>query len=242
MATNFEDFIVSIYREVLSKTSLSLTILKEITVRQLAELSSFRTLANEATASFTIRSASPYVGEYADEAIDGFPRDAMEIDLVWYETGTTGNARRFEVAQADSMDEVRMHGRDRLGLTYLVGHPDKYFWFGRKMYFAPAVSEDRTIFCDYFRDARRDSTTGEPITVKSTKETNPWFDRGELVLRNAVLAEYFTMPMFQDQGAAAACAALRNQFLGTMTKELEMKKSSSIQAPAYVPAYSSYTR
>lgn len=224
--SDFSTLTTSIYADVFQKNSLILQAIKDITVRQLKELSSFRTLMMEDTASFTLSTASPYLGEYADVSVSGFPPDLMEIDTLWYLVGTT---TRYEITRLP-MSELRFY--DLPGSSISTGaYPDAWAWFDEKLYFAPKVSASRTIYMDYFKDATRNTANGAAITSASTTQTNPWFVRGAQALRYAVLAEFYLMPGWLDQARADAAAGQRNAALSQLASEYHLRKGANLQAP-----------
>lgn len=228
MAT-FAGFITSLYAEVRNKHSSTLGELRSIAIRQLKELSSTRTLFMEGSASFTLGIGSPYLGEYADSTVAGFPKDVRQIDQVWCLEGT---ARR-PIAGPKGMDEIRFYQSDpyaaAAGAT--SPYPEIWAWFAQKLWVAPTLSAAKTIYLDYFKDATLDTASGAVITTSSTTQTNPWFDRGELVLRYAVLGEYFSLPASRDPAAAQAALAQRNVFRDTLISEYHQTKGASFQSP-----------
>lgn len=226
----FSSFITRIYGELFNKNSKTLDALRQITVRQLKELSSHRTHLMEASASFPIRTVSPYGGEYADASVSGFPPDLMEIDLVTYTSG----GERIEVRGPVPHRELRLY-TPFPALT--TAYPEVWSWFDEKLWVAPALAAETTLTIDYFRDATRDEATGAVITETSTNETNPWFDRGELVLRYAVLSEYYMMPGWLDAEKAGACVQMRNRYLDTLKQERALREGSSMQAPPNLGGY-----
>lgn len=225
---DFSTFISRLYAEVRNKNSSTLDDLKRITVRQLKELSSTRTLFMESTATFTLSTSAPYLGEYADITVSGFPKDARQIDSVWYLTGTIRN----EVDGPKGMNEIRFYNQDpHRAVSATASYPDIWAWFGQKLWVAPKLTDSLALYLDYFKDATLDTATGNAITESSTTQTNPWFDRGELVLRYAVLGEYFSMPASRDEAAASAALAQRNVFRDTLATEYHQTKGMSFQAP-----------
>lgn len=228
MALTYAQFITRLQTEVPNQSTLTLTKLREITIRQLRELSSWRAMFMENSATFTLGIGSPYLGEYVDSAVSGFPPDLMGIDLVYYKIGT----QKVEVPPANSMTDLRLHnGLERLDLQVTAPHPSVHYWYDDKLWFAPKVTSAQALFMDYFKDATRDTVSGSVLTESSTTQTNPWFDRGELALRYAVLAEYYLLPAFRDEAQATACVQLRNRFLATLKDEHYSLKGSSQVAP-----------
>lgn len=221
-----QTFDARVYAEVANKNSKSLDVLKQARVRQLKELSSARTLMMEATASFTAPIASPHLGEYVDSAVLGFPADVMEIDRLWYLTGST----RHDIPGPFGMDEIRFF--NERNFAHATGpDPQRWAWFGNKLWLAPTLSANKTLYIDYFKDATRDTASGAAITEASTTHTNPWFDRGELVLRYAVLADYYANPLFLDERMAQACLSQRGAYLATMQREVSLRKGVHVRAP-----------
>lgn len=224
----FAQFIAAVNSECQNKNTRTLTVLREVTIRQLKELSSFRTLFMEAEASFTLPVSSPHLGNYADSAVTNFPPDVMEIDRAWYVSGTD----KREIDRV-TMDHVRFYSGDYTVTTATSSSPQGWAWFAQKLYVVPRLNAAKAMGFDYFKDATRDTATGAVLTTASTTQTNPWFDRGELALRYAVLAEYYAMPATRDEAAIAPCVAMRNQFLDTLKTEYHLRKGGSGQAPAY---------
>lgn len=227
-----QTFDARVYAEVANKNSKSLDVLKQARVRQLKELSSVRTLAMEATTSFTASVGAPYLGEYADSTITDFPADVMEIDRVWYLTGST----RHDIPGPFGMDEIR-YFNERNNAHVTGPEPRRWAWFGGKLWWAPTLSAAKVLYIDYFKDATKDTATGAAITEASTTHTNPWFDRGELVLRYAVLAEYYANPLFLDERMAQACLAQRGAYLATMEREVSLRKGVHVRAPGVLGGY-----
>lgn len=225
--STFANLTTSIYADVFQKNTLILTAIKDITVRQLKELSIFRTLFMEDQASFAISTANPYLGEYADSSTSGFPPDIMEIDTVFYLAGSSSS--RYEITRAQ-MDELRFYDAPRPVSSTSI-YPDIWAWFDQKLYVAPKLSSNTTIYIDYFKDATRDTASGNEITSASTTQTNPWFTRGASALRYAVLAEFYAMPGWLDQNRAAAAATQRNAALNQMRDEYNLRKGVQRQAP-----------
>lgn len=223
---DFSTFIARVYAEVRNKNSTTLDDLKRITVRQLKELSATRTLFMEGSASFSLGIGSPYLGEYADSTVTGFPKDVRQIDSLWYLTGTA----RTEVCGPKSMQEIRFYDSDPTVVAAST-YPDIWAWFSQKLWVAPKLSAARTLYLDYFKDATLDTASGVAISESSTTQTNPWFDRGELVLRYAVLGEYFSLPASRDPEAASAALGQRNVFRDTLYTEYQQTKGMSFQAP-----------
>lgn len=224
--SDYASLVTSVYADVFQKNTLILSAIKDITVRQLKELSSFRTLFMEATASFSLSTASPYLGEYADSTVSGFPPDLMEIDTLWYLVGTT---TRYEITRLP-MSELRFY--DLPGSSISTGaYPDAWAWHDSKLYVAPKVSAARTLYMDYFKDATRNTASGAAISSASTTETNPWFTRGAQALRYAVLAEFYSMPGWLDQARADAAAGQRNAALSQLAAEYHLRKGANLQAP-----------
>lgn len=223
----FSAFIAQVYGEILNRNTKSLDLVKQATVRQLKMLSSVRTLMMEATATFTASVANPYAGEYVDSTISGFPADAAEIDTLYYQTGTI----RYYVDGPVPIERIRFHGGMPAAQLISTPTPDRWAWFSQKLWFAPPLSAAKELKIDYFRDATRDTATGNELTTASTTQTNPWFDRGEVVLRYFVLADYFANPLFLDAAKASACLEQARAQLDALTREYHMKKGSAIQAP-----------
>lgn len=218
----FSEFITAVYAEIQNKTTTSLTLLKAATVRQLRELSSHRTLFMEDTFRFdTVVGQDTY-----NSATGGFPKDAMQIDALWYVSGSS----RYEVPGPITMQEARFERSEDATQQY----PSGWAWFGDSLVLRDVPSAVVTLEGDYFKDATRDEGSGVEITTSSTTQTNPWFDRGEIVLRNAVLAEFYSLPINRDAEAANNCLGMRNQFLQTLKDEWMLKRATTVQAPLYL--------
>lgn len=226
-ALGFNAFVTGVYGDIPNKTSGTLAALRKITIRQLRELSGWRTLFMEATAEFTLPLTAPWGGEYADRNAPGFPPDVLGIDLVYYLVGT----QKIEIPRANSMTDLRLaSGVPSRIVAVSGGRPEQCFWFDNKLWFEPRVDANATLYMDFFRDATLD-LGGNLITEDSVNETNPWFDRGELALRYAVLSEYYMMPTWRDEAQAQACIQLRNRYLQTLKDEHHSLKGSSQVAP-----------
>jgi hypothetical protein len=222
MAYTFSQLVTSIYNQVDRRNTRLQDFIRETIIRQLAELSSHRTLFMEETASFTIPLTNPHAGEYADTALTGFPADVMEIDTLWYLSGT----QKIEVPGPVPHAQVRLFNSPVSTPT-----PSCWSWFDGKLWVAPKLSAAKTFYIDYFKDATRDNGGGV-LSTASTTSTNPWFDRGEPVLRYAVLAEVYSSHPWLDQPAAENAATLRNRFLDTLKQEAVLRKGAAFQAPA----------
>ena len=186
----------------------------------------------EDTATFTLPVSNPHAGEYADSTLSGFPADVMEIDRVWYVSGTA----KHEIEPA-TMGAVRFWSGDAAVTTPTSSSPAGWAWHEQRLYVVPKLNAAKVLGFDYFKDATLDTASGAAITTASTTQTNPWFDRGELPLRYAVLAEYYAMPATRDTEAAQLCAGMRNQFLDTLRTEYHLRKGGSSQAPMNFGGY-----
>lgn len=219
----FDAFVDRIYDKVQNKNTKTLGVLRQATVDQLKELSLHRTLFMEGTASFTTEADR----ETYDENWPGFPKGIMAIDRMWYTVGLTN----FPIRGPLSVDAMRFNFPTTVSRT----HPEAFAWQGRRL-LLNSVSSALAISFDFFRDATRDTVTGGEISDSpfTADAENPWFERGELVLRNAVLAAYYSEPTWRDAEAAATCRGLRNQYLDTIQNEYWAKKFSGAQLPAYL--------
>lgn len=222
----FESFITRLYAEVGNKQTKTLDLLKQITVRQLKEFSSWRTVFTEATFSFpTAVDRESYGPEAA-----GFPVDAVSVDRLYYAIGDS----RVPIPGPLSAEALRFNFPALVSTTY----PQGWGWHGRRILLSSPASQVLTLSGDYTRDAQRDATTGALIAESGTdKAENPWFERGELALRYAVLAEYFSHPLFRDAEAAGAALGQRNQYLKTLQDEWWAHQPRGAQAPAYMGGY-----
>lgn len=226
---SFSSFITEVNGEVANKHSSTLTHLKRITVRQLAELSARRTLFMQDTATFTLLTAAPYGGQWADSSVAEFPKDVLEIDGAYYQVGGTGWE---EIDGPVPLRDIRLYVQPVVAAQQpLARYPHLWSWWEGK-FWTNTLSDDTAIKIDFWRDGTRCSTTGVKIQEDSTNETNPWLDgRGKPVLRCGVLADYYTMATSRDEAQASVEVGKRNTYLQTLFDELAMKQSVAIQAP-----------
>lgn len=224
---NFSAFITSVYADVPAKHSTTLADLKKVTVRQLVELSSRRTLFMQDTVTFTLPASGVYNGEWAGPGLTGFPLDIAAVDGVYYQVGSG----REEVDGPVPITDIRTYIPPLIAAqTPTAIYPRLWAWWDDKLWITP-VGTDVVLELDIFRDATRDRTTGVKIQTDSTSETNGWLERGEAALRYAVLAEYYLLPASRDEVQAQICATQRNLYLDNLARELAMHTGSAIQAP-----------
>ena len=223
----FSAFVASVYDDVPGKHSGTLADLRTITVRQLAELSSRRTLFMQEAVSFTLPATGVYAGQWAGPGLPGFPLDIAEVDGAYYQLGSG----REEIEGPVPISEIRTYYPPLAAAQSPTAvYPCKWAWWDDKFWITP-VGASVVIELDIFRDATRDRATGVKIQTDSTNETNGWFERGEIPLRYAVLAEYYLLPASRDEVQAQICATQRNLFLDTLAREVSMHTGSVIQAP-----------
>lgn len=226
----FASFVTSVYADVPNKHSQTLANLRSITVRQLAELSSRRTLFMQDTVTFTLPASGVYNGEWAGPGLPGFPLDIMEVDGAYYQVGSG----REEIEGPVPIADLRTYIPPLIAAQSPVAvYPRKWAWWDDKLWITQ-VGTDVVLELDIFRDATRDRATGVKIQTDSTSETNGWFERGEIPLRYAVLAEYFLLPLSRDEIQAQMAATQRNLFLDTLAREVALHTGSAIQAPMYM--------
>jgi hypothetical protein len=215
----FAEFITSLYADVTNKNTRTLTVLREVTVRQLKELSAIRTLMMESTDTFpTVAAQEGYT-----PGSGGMAADVLAIDQLYWTSGNT----RVEIPGPISVADLRF----KYGNSGGAAHPSCWSWNANQLLLGPKPLGVITLSMDYTRDATLDTLTGAAITTASTIQTNPWFDRGQAALRNAVLAEYFAMPAWRDQEAAALATVGKNAAIRSMKNEWAARKFRGGQAP-----------
>jgi hypothetical protein len=213
------EFIANVYAEVVSKHSETLPQLRRIMVRQLKELSSQPFLQMEAEASFQTQ---PGRNTYGPQDA-GFPGDILALERLYYISGS----QRVEVEGPRPMRDIRFHWAS---VATSAQYPLFWGWSANQLYIAPPSTTTITLYMDFTRDATRDATTGTLISETSADESNPWFDRAELVLRYAVLGEYFSQPRWADDAEAQRCIGMRNMHLDTLKTEFLRRKGAGGQA------------
>lgn len=193
-------------------------------VRQLKELSSIRTTFTEGTFSFTTTALqNEYQPGYA-----GIPLDIMEIDGLWVEVGTAPQVYRYPIQGPMPIKDVTWDY-----YIALVGvYPYLWAWHHGTLVFAPVTNGAVLVKGLYLKDATLDSASGNPIATTSTTATNPWFDRGYHVLRNAVLADYY-LSILGDKDRAAFASQLANSGIDKLKDEWQMRSLKSAQAPRF---------
>lgn len=177
------------------------TFLREATIRKLRELSRHPVEFLDGSYSFdTIADQDNYGAGHA-----AFPVDVYSWSGEPYIVGTASplSVKQFITGPVD-IGLIRQASAVS-SLTAL--DPWAFAWFNRYFWLAPRPTGVFTIAGDYRRDGRRDSTTGDLITVDSTTHTNGWFDEGENLLRCAVMLEWHesiakdptSIALFRDQ-------------------------------------------
>lgn len=216
----FAEFVTAVYRDILNKHGNTLTVLREQTVKQLQELQLVRTLFMEATGTFnTVALQEGYT-----LGTGGVPADILTIDQLYW---TTGGGRRREIRGPVAVDELRFV----FGDTAATQYASAWGWQANQLVLGPKPSTIVALSLDYTKDATRDTVTGVLITTASTTQTNPWFARGELALRNAVMAAYYAMPAWRDQEAAGFATVEKNRALQVLRNEWYARKNRGGQAP-----------
>lgn len=224
----FAEFIARVYSRVPLKHSQTLVQLRELTVQQLAEMTSRRVVFTEATVELDVPSTEPYNGEWAGPGLPGFPLDLLEIRAVYVKIGGTGWQ---EVDGPIPIDEIRILTKPLAAtLPAFQLYPSCYAWWEGKIWLG-RLAGPTTLKLDYYRDGRRDGATGVPLTTASTVETNPWLDRGADALEYAVLAAYYALPSSTDMQQVEICNAQTNAYLGALASETRAKTGASFQAP-----------
>lgn len=216
----FSAFITNLYAEIASKHSETLTQLRRITIRQLKELSAHPYLQMEAETSFTTVAGR---GTYGPEN-PGFPGDLLSVERLFYVSGN----QRVPIDGPRPMSDILFH---QASVASSAQYPLFWGYSAQHLYIAPPSNSAITLYLHFTRDATRDSRTGVLLSESSTTEGNPWFDRAELALRYAVLAEYFSQPRWADDAAAARCLGMRNQHLDTLKTEFLRRKGAGGQSP-----------
>jgi len=216
--STFTDFCNKVYNTVDNKNTRVLPYIKEATVRWLMELSKERMTLLESTFTFTlIQNQQTY-----DGAVSGFPADAIEFDNVWAKYVNDATGYKYEVKGPRPISEISLsHGPLVYG-TNLGIRPYAYAFHDGKMWFSPIPSSAViTVGGEYLRDGTKDAASGNPITVDSTTHTNPWFQRGETALLNAVLFDVYASILKDLQSASIfremhekALQVLREQHAG----------------------------
>ena len=219
--STFAEFIVKCENRIENKNTRTTPYLKDATVRWLKELSNRRALFMESTFSFqTVAGTTEYGPGYT-----GFPLDAMEFQAVYREEGSGVSSYRTIIEGPRPLEDVRSH----LTPGISPGYPTIWAWHHDKMIFAPLINAVMTIKGDYYKDATRDTSSGAVITTSSTTHTNPWFDRGEQLLLNAVLLDYYSA-IGKDAEAASLCKGLYDLAEKSIQRDYSIKAAKSAQA------------
>jgi len=219
--STFAEFIVKCEDRVNNKNLRTTPFIKQATVSWLKSLSHKRTLMMEDSFSFSTVAGQ---AEYDSTAV-GFPPAAMEFDTVYVQIGSGVNAQNILIPGPAPIAVIR----EEFG-PYEEGEVlAAWAWHHQKLIFAPVPRTVVTIKGDYFKDATRDTATGDLITDASTTHTNPWFDRGETALMNAVLYNYH-LTLAKDAEAAQMALGLFQAELETLENEWHMKKLRGVQA------------
>lgn len=202
----FTEFIDTTLTEIDYQDSRTETLLRQITLGALRRMGQHRTQFMDNTFSFTTeagRSVYPEIeilppdsDEFADwdepptEDVavlrtSGWQQDVQRI----YCLSTSYNDEHILIPPG-SITEVRRRSSSPTSLSGGAVWPEVYAWHARQIFFPIPLDAPLTITIDYRRDARRDSTTGDLLTVNSSTESNPWLEEGEDVLRLKVLQDY----------------------------------------------------
>lgn len=227
---SFSTFVTDVYGEILNKHSGSLAALKAATVRQLRELASRRVHFMEASTTFTLPTAEPYVGEWAGEGIPGWPLDVREIDALYYRASASSSW--CEVPGPVTINDIRTWEPPlRVAESPLSIYPLAWAWWDRKLW-VPKLSGNVSLKIDYWKDGTRDETTGVLISTASTAESNEWIDgRGQTALRCGVLADYYLLTASRDEAQASIEMGKRNVYLDILKSEAIGFHGTAIQAP-----------
>ena len=218
--SDYQTFIADRISEVDNRNTRTESYIRSATIRALKEVSSVRCLLREASFNFTTTANQPaYTAGYPDFAVD-----ISQILLIYYPTAN-GSARRM--VHRAPLEEVR-----RSGLWQTIANPQRYCWHADSLILGPIPSGAILINVDYQRDALRDSATGNLITTTSTTATNPWFDRGEFILRALVLRDYH-MSISNDHEKAQSLGQLAAEGMATLKNDFQSLGTSSAQAPGY---------
>lgn len=221
---SFSTFTGNLRDEVQDKNSLTLTLLKRFTVSVLKELSSDRTLAFEASTTF---STTAGVADYNNSVTSAFPADLLEVTRLYYKTGNTNR----EIPGPASMDDVRFRFANEASTA---AYPTAWGWNANKLVLAPAPSGVITLYLDYLKDGTRDAATGNEITTASTTQTNEWFGRGERALRYAVLEQLYASSTHMDLTRAAAARQMKDEALAVLRREFRLRKEDGGQAEPWL--------
>ncbi len=223
--SDFQTFIADRKSEVDNLNTRTENYLRQATVRALKEVSSIRCLLNEASFSFTTTiNQQQYTAGYP-----GFALDISKILLIYYpnQPGSATNLSARRIVEKSTLEEVR-----RNSIWQTLGIPYRYCWHADSLILGPVPNSAMVLNVDYQRDATRDTLTGNPITTTSTTATNPWFVRGEHILRAIVLRDYH-MSISNDAGKAQAMGVLASEGMATLRKDFAARGTSSAQAPDY---------
>lgn len=233
--SNFETLRDEIYEDLQHRGTRTLTLVKKAIPAALRQLARYRVLFMEKDFSFnsSVGLASAYGGSPS-----GFPLDVQQIDELWYELGTT-NPVRYPIPVSTSLKDVLYDHYN----TATLGRAKVAVWHGTvergtddfqgKLLFAPAWDEILPVKGLYYRDARRDDTTGELIVEASTTATNPWFTEGAMCLKALTFSLVFANPYLRNEAAAAPQIAVYQAELARFRSEVFQKKGYSAQAERY---------
>lgn len=221
--STFADFITRVETRIDNKNSRVDAYVRDATIRALKELSHVRSLFMQSTFSFnTVAGQNEY-----SSADTGFPKDVQEFDTIYVQTSTVLGSANYLITGPVPIEQVRA--------LFLAGsqalYPSIWAWHHNKLCFAPTISGVVAVKGDYTKDATLDSTSGNAITASDTTTTNPWFDRGEQVLMNAVLMDYY-LGIGKDSEAASMCANLYQSGLASIRSDLVQRSMKGMQAPA----------
>lgn len=227
MATlTFQQFCDRVYDDLDFKSQKTFTWIEQATQRVLRDISNDRLLAMETTGSFATVAGQ---GEY-DTATSGYPKDAQELIHVYYTVGT----RDIEIpgpAAGVEFGDLRFES-DATSAQY----PTRWAFYASKLWLRPKPLGVLTIKLDYYRDATRDTATGnEFVSAASTPlYTNPWFDQGYNFLYWSVLSSVLKMPGHADQERAAFADLEAGRARKAILDQMKQKKPRGGQADMYM--------
>lgn len=215
--------------EIQNKGTKTRTIINRSIVAALAQLARYRTLFMEGTISV---STSDGLEEAYGGTPTNWPADIQIIDTLWWEESGATVPLRWPIQVTASLDDVafRYRNADAKGTARVAT------WHHGKLLFAPPFGDVYALKGWYFRDARRDATTGNLITTSSTTQTNGWFVDGLLALKALSTSIALASPYLRNEAAAGPQISLYQAEIGRLKKEYQQKTGFAAQAPRYQPA------